>query len=138
MGKIIDSCNRGVEVNEIRSIAIIGAVNNRKRYSNKAVRAYRSRGYVVYPISVRNEEIEGLRAYRSILDVPGDVDAVSLYVNPDLGIKLLDDIAKKGVETLFVNPGAESDELIEKAESLGMKPLLVCSILSIGIDPETM
>jgi acyl-CoA synthetase (NDP forming) len=102
------------------------------------VRAYRDQGYVVYPISVRNDEIEGVKAYRSILDVPGDVDAASLYVNPGLGIELLDDIAKKGVKNLFVNPGAESDELVEKAESLGMRPLLVCSILSIGVDPEGM
>ena len=73
-----------------------------------------------------------------VLDVPGDVDAASLYVNPGLGIELLDDIAKKGIKTLFVNPGAESNELVQKAESLGMRPLLVCSILSIGVDPEAM
>ncbi len=123
---------------DIRSIAIIGAVSNRNRYSNKAVRAYISQGYQVFPVSVRNEEIEGLKAYESIADVPGQVDAASLYVNPKVGIKLLDDIAKKGVKLLFVNPGAESDELVEKAEALGLNPVLACSIRSIGTDPEQM
>jgi len=137
-GNIIDTQRCIVNVQDFQSIAIIGAVNNRDRYSNKAVRAYKNRGYRVYPVSIRNDEIEGLKAYRSILDVPGDVDAASLYVNPGLGIKLLEDIQRKGVRTLFVNPGAESDELIERAESLGLNPLMVCSIMSIGVDPEEM
>lgn len=123
---------------DFKSIAIIGAVSNRNRYSNKAVRAYKSRGYVVFPISVRNQVVEGLKAYRSIADVPGKVDAASLYVNPKVGIELLDDIAKKGVKLLFVNPGAESDELMKRAEELGLNPILACSIMSLGMDPEKM
>jgi hypothetical protein len=123
---------------DIRSIAIIGAVNDRERYSNKAVRAYRNKGYTVYPVSIRNSEIEGLRAYRSILEIPGKVDAASLYVNPEAGLGLLEDIAKKGVKLLYVNPGAESEELIAKAEELGLNPILACSMLSIDVDPEDM
>ena len=123
---------------EIKSIAIIGATTKRDRYSNKAVRAYRNKGYTVYPVSIRHEEVEGLKAYRSVKEIPGPVDAASLYVNASVGIKLLDDMVGKGVKTLFVNPGSESDELVEKARTLGLNPLLVCSILSIGVDPEGM
>jgi len=123
---------------DFRSIAIIGAVSDRNRYSNKAVWAYKQKGYTVYPISIRDEEVEGLKAYRSILDVPGKVDAASLYVNPKIGIRLLEDIKKKGVRILFVNPGADSPELVEKAYQLGLEPIVACSILSIGLDPEKM
>ncbi len=125
-------------MSEAKSIAIIGATTNRNRYSNKAVRAYKARGYTVYPVSIRHEEVEGLRAYRSIKDIPGPVDVASLYVNPRVGIGLLNEIAEKGVKTLFVNPGADSQELMKRAESLGLGPILACSILSLGIDPEGM
>jgi hypothetical protein len=120
------------------SIAIIGAVSDRERYSNKAVRAYKGRGYEVYPISIRDDEIEGLKAYRSIRDVPGQVDAASLYVNPRIGIGLLEDLAEKGVSILFVNPGADSVELIEKADELGLNPVVACSIMSLGVNPNEM
>ncbi len=123
---------------DIESIAIIGAVNDRTRYSNKAVRAYRKKGYQVYPISIRDDSVEGLKAYPSIRDVPGQVDAASLYVNPEIGIGLMEDIAAKGVELLFVNPGADSPELMTKARELDLNPILACSIMSLGLDPEEM
>ena len=125
-------------MSEAKSIAIVGATTRRGRYSNKAVRAYKAKGYTVYPVSIRHEEVEGLKAYRSVKDIPGRVDMASLYVNPRVGMTLLKEMAEKGVETLFVNPGAESEELLERAESLGLDPILACSIMSLGIDPEEM
>ncbi len=125
-------------MSEAKSIAIVGATTRRDRYSNKAVRAYKAKGYTVYPISIRHEEVEGLKAYRSVKDIPGRVDMASLYVNPRVGMTLLKGMAEKGVSTLFVNPGAESEELLERAESLGLNPILACSIMSLGIDPEDM
>jgi predicted CoA-binding protein len=125
-------------LSEAKSIAIVGATTKRDRYSNKAVRAYRAKGYTVYPVSIRHEEVEGLKAYRSVKEIPGPVDVASLYVNPKVGIGLLEEMAEKGVDTLFVNPGAESQELLERAESLGLNPILACSIMSLGIDPEAM
>lgn len=125
-------------VQQFKSIAIIGAVADRERYSNKAVRAYKAKGYTVFPISLRDAEIEGVKAYRSIGEVPGMVDAASLYVNARVGVQLLEDIARKGVKLLFVNPGAESDELVAEARKLGLNPILACSILTIGVDPKAL
>jgi predicted CoA-binding protein len=123
---------------QYKSIAIIGAVADRNRYSNKAVRAYKTKGYAVFPVSLRDAEVEGLKAYRSVKDVPGDVEVASLYVNPRIGMQLLDEMAEKGVKLLFVNPGAESEELVAKAKKLGLNPILACSIISIGMDPQAL
>ncbi|MCX7600232.1 MAG: CoA-binding protein, partial [Armatimonadetes bacterium] len=57
-------------------------------------------------------------------------------VPPEIGINLLDDIARKGCGELYVNPGAESPELLEKARALGLEPILACSILAIGESPS--
>jgi predicted CoA-binding protein len=119
-----------------KSVAIIGASNDRNKFGNKAVRAFARKGYRVCPVNPRVDEVEGLRAYRSILDIPSEVDVVSLYVPPSIGETLLEDIAKKRPKKLYVNPGAESDELVRLAESLGLRPLLACSIRAIGLSPE--
>lgn len=121
------------------SVAIIGASTNRRKFGNKAVRAFAAKGFQVFPVHPSAVEIEGHPAYRSILDIhEPQLDRASLYVPPEVGITLLDEIAQKGVNELWINPGAESDELLEKAERLGINIILACSIVGIGMSPEEM
>jgi predicted CoA-binding protein len=117
-------------------VAVIGASNDRSKYGNKAVRAYLLNGSKVYPVNPKEETIEGLKAYRSILEIPEEVDRATLYVPPKVGLKVIEEIAEKGVKELYFNPGSESDELVEKARKLGLNPILACSILAVGLDPE--
>lgn len=118
------------------SVAIIGASQDRRKYGNKAVRAYHDNGYRVYPINPNEEEVEGLRAYPSIEAVPDEVDYVSLYVPPAVGIKLLPAIAAKSPKELWLNPGSESDELVEAAADLHLRTILACSIVAVGRSPS--
>ena len=119
-----------------KSVAVIGASNDRSKYGNKAVRAYLLNGFKVYPVNPKEETIEGLKAYKSILEIPEEVDRATLYVPPKVGLKVIEEIAEKGVKELYFNPGSESDELVEKARKLGLSPILACSILAVGLDPE--
>ena len=111
------------------TLAIIGASADPTKYSNKSLLAYHQAGYEIYPINPKEETIAGLKCYKSILDVPVALDRISLYVPPPVGVKLLDDIAKKGCRELWVNPGAESPELLEKASGLGLAAICACSYL---------
>lgn len=119
-----------------RTVAVIGASNNPKKYSNKAVKAYMLVGYKVYPVNPKEEYVEGLKAYKSILDIEDKIDRATLYVPPQVGIKVIEEIAKKGVDELYINPGAESEELVKRAQELGLKPILACSILAVGMNPN--
>lgn len=120
------------------TVAVIGASNDRSKFGNKAVRAYLRRGYDAYPVNPNAKTIEGLTSYRSVLDVPVALDRVTVYVPPAVGIRLLDEIAAKGAKEVWFNPGAESDELLERAAELGLKPIVACSILGVGEDPNTL
>ena len=112
------------------SVAIIGASADRSKFGNRSLRAHADCGYEVYPINPRAEEIEGHRAYPSISAIPAErVDRVSLYVPPNVGINLLDDIAEKGCDELWLNPGSESAEIIQRAEELGLNAIVACSLM---------
>jgi predicted CoA-binding protein len=119
----------------MKSVAIIGASNDRSKYGNKAVRAFLEQGYKVYPVNPKETEIEGLPVFKSIADVPGRPDMVSVYVPPDVLLGLLPEIAAKGCDELWVNPGAESEEAIAEAERLGLNVIQACSIVGVGVSP---
>jgi predicted CoA-binding protein len=111
------------------TVAIIGASADRSKFSNKSIHAHRKAGYNVCPVNPKENTIEGLPCYKSVLDIPVALDRVSLYLPPALGVNVLDDVAKKGCRELWVNPGAESPALMEKASALGLHAIYACSYL---------
>jgi len=90
------------------------------------------------PINPHEAEVEGLKAYASVLDVPGPVDMASLYVPPEIGEQVIEEIARKGIAEVWVNPGAESDALIARARALQIQPIVACSIVAIGQNPYAL
>ena len=116
-------------------VAVIGASNDRSKFGNRAVRAFRQQGYTVVPINPHETEVEGLKAYPSVLDVPGSIDMASFYVPPDIGEQVIADVARKGIAEVWLNPGADSDELIARARALQIQPIVACSIVAIGENP---
>jgi uncharacterized protein len=120
-----------------RTVAVIGASSDRQKFGNKALRAFRDRGYTVIPINPREAEVEGEKSYASVLDVPGAVDMATFYVAPNLGLRILDDVVKKGIAEVWLNPGADAPPVVERARELGLKTMVACSILAIGASPAS-
>ena len=121
---------------ENKSIAVIGASSRRKKFGNKAVRAFAAGGWTVYPINPREDTIEGLKCYESILDVPEPLARVSMYVMPQVGLKMLEDIASKNPDEVFFNPGTANDDVLERAKELDINAIQACSIVDIGMSPS--
>ena len=119
------------------TVAVLGASTDRNKYGNKAVRAYLEQGYDVYPINPSVAEIEGLKAYSALDEVPVDLlDRISVYLPPAIGISLLQEIQDAGAEEVWLNPGSENPELLARAEELGLDVIQACSIVDIGARPS--
>ena len=117
------------------SVAVLGASRDRRKYGNKAVRAYMESGFTVFPVNLSEETIEGLKAYPSLDAISEPIDFVSLYVPPAVGLKALPAIAARKPKEVWLNPGAESDELIEAAADLHLRAIVACSIVALGLSP---
>lgn len=122
----------------MKTIAIIGASNDPQKFGNKAVRAYLQQGYTVYPVNLNQERIEGLPAFRNIRDVPVRPGLVSVYLPPAATLRALPDIAARGCDELWLNPGTESAEVLLEAARLSLNVIQACSIVGVGISPETL
>jgi predicted CoA-binding protein len=119
----------------MKTVAIIGASNDRQKYGNKAVRAFLQQGYTVFPVNPTETTVEGLAAFKTIRDVPVRPHMISVYVRPAVLVGLLPDIAARGCDELWLNPGTESDTVLAEAERLGLKAIQACSIVAVGVSP---
>lgn len=116
--------------------AILGASSDRSKYGNKSLRAHLKAGYEVFPVNPRAAEVEGLTAYASVQDIPVErLDRVSVYLPPAISETALDEVAAKGCDELWFNPGSDSPQVIEKAQALGLNAIRGCSIVDLGMTP---
>lgn len=119
-----------------QTIAILGASTDRKKFGNKCVRAYTSAGWRVFPVHPTAKEIEGLAAYAQLSEIPEELDRVSVYLPPAVGLELLPAIAAKAPRELWLNPGASDETLLRRAAELGIHTIAACSIVDIGLSPS--
>lgn len=119
------------------TVAILGASADRAKFGNKSVRAHVQQGFEVFPVNPKGGAVEGLTVYKSLAEIPGGkLNRVSVYLPPPLVLKALDDIATRGCDELFLNPGTENPEVVGRAEALGLNPILACSIVDLGVRPK--
>ncbi|MFL5245147.1 MAG: CoA-binding protein [Gemmataceae bacterium] len=122
-----------------KTIAIIGASADRGKFGNKAVRAYASQGYEVFPVHPRETEIEGHPVYRSVLDVPAaELDRITIYLPKEPALETLEEIARKPAREVWFNPGADDPLVVAKARQLGLPVVIGCSIVAIGVNPHAL
>ncbi len=122
----------------MKAVVVLGASSDRAKYGNKAVRAYSQRGFTVYPVNLKESVIEGHAVFKRLRDVPVRPELVSVYLPPTTVLNLLPEIAAKGCDELWLNPGAESPEVLAEAERLGLNVLQACSILGVGLSPSSL
>jgi uncharacterized protein len=119
-----------------KTVAVIGASSDRSKYGNKALRAFAQQGYHVVPINLTEREVEGHKAYASVLDVPGHIDIATVYVPASSGVTVMEQLAQRGgFEEIWLNPGADDDLVVARARELGLKTIQACSIIAIGESP---
>jgi uncharacterized protein len=119
----------------VKTVAVVGASSDRNKFGNKALRAFRAEGHTVIPINPNESEVEGLKTYASVLDVPGSIDMATVYVQPEVGQQLLAQFEEKKIPEIWINPGAESEELVAEAKRRRLNIIQACSIVAIGRSP---
>jgi predicted CoA-binding protein len=122
----------------MKTVAVIGASSDRRKFGNKAFRAFRAQGFNVIPINPNEREVEGVATFPSVTDVVEPIDMATVYVPADIGLTLLDGFERKQIAEIWINPGAESDELITEARRRKLNVIEACSIIGIGQNPYSL
>ncbi len=113
-------------------VMVIGASRDPEKYGHRSVVAHRQAGHTVFPVNPHAAEIAGVPAFADIASVPGPIDRVSVYRPPEADDGFLEALARRGdVSEVWLNPGSESPQRIQKAKSLGLTPVVACSIAAL-------
>jgi predicted CoA-binding protein len=119
-----------------RTIAVLGASNQRTRFSNKAVRALAGKVAGLYPIHPKSLEIENVPCFPSIVSLPIRPDILSVYLSDVHFLPLMDQIETHGCGEIWLNPGADSDEVLRELMKRNLPFRQTCTILETGFKPS--
>lgn len=115
------------------SIAVIGASNNPRKIGHALIKGLLESGYKgdIFPVNPTSDEIQGLKAYPSVLDIPVEVDTAILTVPAKFALDVTEECGKKGVKSLIVITSGFGEvgevelenKLVQKAKQHGMRVL---------------
>lgn len=100
--------------------AIVGASHDPAKFGNKIVRDLHNAGYVVYPVNPKGGEIEGVKVYPSLADLPEEPDVVDIVVPPAVTEKVVRQVKELGLPCVWMQPGSESEDAIRFCEENGI------------------
>ena len=102
-----------------KRFAVVGASPDRSKYGNKVLRCYVQNKLDAVPVNPTVSKVEGLPAYPSLADVPGDIDGVSIITPPKVTEKVVSEAIARNIKSIWMQPGAESAAAIQAAEAAG-------------------
>lgn len=106
---------------ERRTWAVVGASNDRAKFGNRIYRVLRERGYHVYPVNPMMTTVEGDPAYPDVASLPAGVEVLDIVIPPPRVLPVLDQAKAAGITRIWLQPGAESPDVLAHAEALGLE-----------------
>jgi predicted CoA-binding protein len=118
--------------------AVVGASPDRAKYGNKVLRCYLQHGREVFPVHPREPEVEGLACSKDLTGLPKPVRGISVITPPKVTEKVVEAAPAAGAEFVWMQPGAESDAAVARAEELGLTVIAggPCLLVALGFRDE--
>ena len=116
------------------AFAVVGASNDQNKFGYKCFDCYLKNGLKAYAVNPRGETVLGQPAYKRLSDLPEKVQSVSIITPPAVTEAVVDEAIRLGVKSLWMQPGAESQAAVEKAEAAGLNVIYggPCLLVALG------
>ena len=106
----------------VKVIAIPGLSPDESKDSHRVAKYLKSVGYKIVPIYPKGEEILGEKVYRSIEEIPFEVDMIDMFRKANVAKDMLEVMKKrKDIKVLWLQKGIVNNEVGEEAKKLGYK-----------------
>lgn len=112
-------------------IAVLGASDKPERYAHQALARLREHGFAVAPINPRLTAIAGHPVFPD-LAAAGPVTGVTVYVSPQIGRGLVDEIVASRPRAVILNPGSEDPALAAALAEAGLRVVEACTLVLLS------
>jgi len=102
------------------AFGVAGASSRRHKYGNKVLRCYLQNGLRAVPVNPLEKEIEGVPCVASVSELPAEVKSLSIITPPEVTVTVVDLAIARGIENLWMQPGAEHPDAVKRAEQAGL------------------
>ena len=111
--------------------AVIGITDKTERFGYKIPKLLKEKNYKVYGVNPKLDELEGIKVYKNLSQVPEKIDVINMIVNPKFAKIYLEEAKELGIKNVFFQPGSYQEETIEYAKELGFNIVTDCVYASL-------
>ncbi|WP_300361718.1 CoA-binding protein [Hydrogenimonas sp.] len=107
---------------EVKTIAVIGLSPDATKDSHRVAKYLQEAGYRIIPVYPKEETILGEKVYRSLKEIPGNVDMVDIFRKPAAVGPIVEACKERGdVKVVWLQAGIVNNEAADEARKAGMK-----------------
>jgi len=120
------------------AFGVVGASTDREKYGNRVLRCYLQKGRRAIPVNPRAAQVEGIAAVPSVAELPDDVKSISVITPPSVTEQVVEAAARRGIENVWMQPGAESPVAVEACRRHGINVIAdgTCILVVLGYHEE--
>lgn len=120
------------------AFGVVGASNAREKYGNKVLRCYQQHDLEVFGVNPKESQIEGAPCFASVSQLPPQVKSISIITPPKVTEQVVEEAIAKGIQNVWMQPGAESPKAIERCREAGLNVIGdgSCLLVVIGFSEE--
>lgn len=117
-----------------RAYAVFGvSVTDPAKYGTRIFTDLLAAGYTVYAINPKGGTLQGRPVYRTLAEVPGDIDGAILVVPPAALDGAVEQCKARGVKQIYFQPGARDPQAYQKAVAAGIEAVEGCFMAENGL-----
>lgn len=97
-------------------IAMAGVSRNSKKFGFTAFKELRGKGLDLVPVNPHADEIDGVKAYKSIADLPEGINAILIMTKKEQTESVVQDAKAKGIKHIWIQQMSQTPEALAAAE----------------------
>lgn len=118
-----------------RKFAFVGVSRDPKKFSRMAFKELTAKGYEMYPVNPNLDEIDGVKCYKDISELPAEIKHALFMTPKDNTAGALENAIQHGFTHFWIQQGAETKEAIDLANEKGVR-LVSRTCIMMHADPS--
>ncbi len=112
------------DILQYKRIAVVGVSRDEAKDSRIVFEYLKSNGFAIYPVNPNADEIGGRKSYKSILDIPDEIDIVDIFRPSTEVMPVVEDAIKKKAKVIWMQLGIVNQEAAELARKNGLEVVM--------------